>query len=77
MAYLGLLLFAGLEHGSRVSQGEVHSCCKRVRATEHAPRDPSCVLERSYGLAEIVARGGGVLVERKCVHGGAGEDFGR
>jgi len=30
-------------------------------ATEHAPRDPLRVLERIYGLAEMVERGGGVL----------------
>ena len=67
MAYLGLLLFAGLEHSSRVSQGEIYSCCKRVRATEHAPRNPPHVLERRLGLAEIAARGGGVIVERPHV----------
>ena len=33
-------------------------------AAEHAPRDTSRVLERNYGLAEIVKRGSSVLVER-------------
>jgi len=36
-----------------------------VRAAEHAPRDPSCLLERCYGLAEMVERGTGVQVERQ------------
>ena len=40
------------------------SRCGRVRATEHAPRDPCRVLERRHGLAEIVERGVGVIVER-------------
>ena len=38
--------------------------CDRVRATEHAPRNASNVLERRQGLAEIVERGAGVVVER-------------
>ena len=36
------------------------------RATEHA-RGPFRVLERRHGLAAIVERGGGVLVERPRV----------
>ena len=36
----------------------------RVRATEHAPRNPSHVLERRHGLVEIVERGVCRLVER-------------
>ena len=35
-----------------------------MRAAEHAPRDPFPVLERRYGLVEIVERGTGVHVER-------------
>ena len=31
-------------------------------ASKHAPRDPFRRLERRHGLAEIVERGGGVLV---------------
>ena len=37
--------------------------CKRVRATEHAPRGPFRLLERIHGLAEIVKRGLVVVVE--------------
>ena len=33
----------------------------RVRASEHLSRDPFNVLERSYGLADVVERGGGIL----------------
>ena len=39
-----------------------------MRASEHAPRDPSRVLERRHGLAEIVKRGGGVLAEHRRVN---------
>ena len=55
---------AGAEHGSRVSQMIIYPRRGRVRATEHAPRDPSRVLERRHCLAAIFERGGGVLVER-------------
>jgi len=34
-----------------------------VRSSKHALRDPYRLLERRHGLAEIVERGGGVLVE--------------
>ena len=37
--------------------------CERVRDTEHAPHGSLGLLERRHGLAEIVERGGGVLVE--------------
>ena len=37
-----------------------------MRAAEHAPRDPLRVLERRHGLADIVERGGGVLVILSC-----------
>ena len=33
-------------------------------AAEHAPRDPFRLLERNYGLAEIVEHGSSVLVKR-------------
>ena len=33
-----------------------------MRAAEHVPRDPSRVLERRHGLAEIVERGAVVFV---------------
>ncbi len=61
---------AGAEHDSRASRGlqrvlNVH--CDRMRAAEHAPRGPFRVLERRYGLAEIVERGAGVLAERYSV----------
>ena len=35
-----------------------------MRAAEHAPRDPSRILERRYGLVEIVQCGVFVIVER-------------
>ena len=38
-----------------------------MRAPEHAPRCPIRFLERRQGLAEIVERGPGVLVERPRV----------
>ena len=38
-----------------------------MRATKHAPRNPFNVLERSYGLADIVERRAVVLVERLSV----------
>ena len=63
--YLGLL--GGAERGSRVLQGSLNSFCDRVRAAEHAPRDPFRVLERRHGLADIVERGVGVIVERDRV----------
>ena len=34
-----------------------------MSATEHAPNNPFRLLERRYGLAEIVESGGGVLAE--------------
>ena len=34
-----------------------------MRATENAPRDPSCVLACRHGLAEIVERGAGAFVK--------------
>ena len=55
-------------NGSRVSQGCLHLHCERVRVTENAPRDPSSVLERRHGLAEIVERRAVVLVERPRVN---------
>ena len=63
MVYLGTLRgrLAGAEDGSRASQILLKCRYMWVRATEHAPSDPSHLLERIYGLAEIVERGGGVL----------------
>ena len=52
----------------RVLQRILNPHCGRVRATEHAPRDPRRVLERRHGLAEIVERRAGVLVERPRVN---------
>ena len=43
---------------------ELNAPCGRVRAAEHAPGNPSYFLEYRHGFAEIVERGGGVLVER-------------
>ena len=58
------LRFAGAEGGLRVLQRILNPHCGRVRATEHAPRDPCRVFERRHGLAEIVERRAGVLVAR-------------
>ena len=58
------LAFAGAEHDSRVSQTALHAFCERVRATEHAPRGLFQIFERRNGLAEIVERGAGVIIER-------------
>ena len=60
--------FAGAERGSRVSQFVFNPCCCRVRATEHAPRDPFRVFERRHSLADIVDRTVGVTVERHRVN---------
>ena len=49
--------FARVERGLRESQMALNMHCERVRAAEHAPRDPFCVSERFHGLAEIVERG--------------------
>ena len=54
---------AGAEDGSRVSHGYLDPRCDRMRATEHAPRDPFRGLERRYCLAEIVECGVGVPAE--------------
>ena len=55
---------AGAERGSRFSQSRLDPRYERVRATEHASGGPVYLLERRHGLAEIVQRGGGVLVWR-------------
>ena len=59
-----LVGFAGCERGSRHSQIVPNAICDRVRTSKHTPRDPFRLLERRYGLAEIVERGVVVLVER-------------
>ena len=56
--------FAGAERCPRLLQIAHNPPCERVRAAEHAPRDPLRVLERRHGLAEIVEGGAGVIVER-------------
>ena len=53
-------VFAGAARGSRGSQFVLNSLCGRVR-------DPFRVLERRHGLAEIIERGVGVVVERPRV----------
>ena len=58
---------AGGEHCSCDLQMALHFLCERMRATEHAPRDPFYVFEHRHGLAEIVERGAGVLAERPRV----------
>ena len=60
---------AGAKRGSRVSQIVLNPLCGWVRAAEHAPRNLFYVLERRHGLAEIVERGGGVLVSRARLDG--------
>ena len=57
-------MLASAEAGSHGSQGFPNPHCQRVRATQNAPRDPSSVLERRHGLAEIVESGAVVPAER-------------
>ena len=52
---------------SHASQYVLNVHCERVRATEHAARGPFYLLERRHGLAEMVERGTGVVVERLSV----------
>jgi hypothetical protein len=71
----GVSQLANAERGSRGSQIPLNPRCERVRATEDAPGDPFCVLERRHGLAEVIERGAGVLVEHPrvspgCVYAG-------
>ena len=47
---------AGAEGCARFMQGILNLICERMRAAEHASRDPVRVLERRHGLAEIVER---------------------
>ena len=58
---LSLPGLAGAEGGSCVSQIDCNAPRERVRAPEHAPRDPVRVLERRRGLAQIVECGAGVM----------------
>ena len=60
--------FAGAEKFSCFWQIVLHRHRGRVRATEHTPRDPFQILERRHCLAEIVERGGGVVVDRPRVN---------
>ena len=53
--------FAGAEFGSRVSRDTLNPHCDRVRATEHASRDPTRVLGRLNCL-RITPSCGGVLI---------------
>ena len=59
--------FAGGEGCSRISQAELNRPYGRVRISEQAPRNRLHVLERNNCLAEVVERGGGVVVERHRV----------
>ena len=65
---LAEVAFAGGERGSRVSQFVIDFFCERVRTTEHAPCDRCRLLERRYGLVDIVERGTGVLAERRRIN---------
>ena len=51
---------ASAERGTRFSQKAINLHRERMLAAKHATRDPIRVLERRYGLAKIVERGGGV-----------------
>ena len=55
------------EGGSRLLQIALNPLCGRVCTTEHASGGPFRILERRHGFAEIVERGGGVLVDRPPV----------
>ena len=55
------------ELGSRASQGILDPRCVGVRTAKHAPRGRFYLLKHCHGLAEIVERSGGVLVERHRV----------
>ena len=50
---------AGEERSSRASKFVLNRSCERIRATEHAPRDPFRLLERRHGLEEIIECGAG------------------
>ena len=56
--------FAGAERGSRSFHVALNFLCGRVPVSKHALRNPSYLLERRQGLAEIVERGAVVSVER-------------
>ncbi len=55
---------AGAELCSHFAQIAPDAFCSRVRATEHASRDPFNVLERRHGLAEIVDGGAHPFTKR-------------
>ena len=55
------------EHQSRPLQVSLNRFSEWMRAAEHAACNPYGVFERRHGLAEIVERGAGVLVERPSV----------
>ena len=59
---------AGAERGSRVSQGLRKTRCKRMRASEHAPRNTFRVLKRRHGLTGIVERRAGGDTEHNRVN---------
>ena len=48
-------------------QGKLNLRYHLMRATEDAPRGPVRLLEHRHGLAEIIERGAGVVVERPRV----------
>ena len=52
---------------ARVAQILSHPFCERVRATQHAPRDPFSVLESRHGLVEIVEHASVGFAERPRV----------
>ena len=55
------------ESASRPSKAQLNIPHERVRATEHASPDLLRVLQRRYGLAEIVERGAVVKDQRPRV----------
>jgi hypothetical protein len=52
---------------ARALVGTLDPSCGRVRAAEHAPRNPCRFLERRHGFAEIAERGAIVSTERQPV----------
>ena len=54
----------GAEQCPRRSQRSFNPHWERVRATHHAPRGPCYLRERRHGLAEVVERGGCVVIAR-------------
>jgi len=63
-------LLGGDEQVSTPLQVALNVHCERVRAPEHTPRGLFRLLERRYGLAEIVERGACVPGVRQRINPG-------